>query len=818
MTKQTNAWVTRSLLLTILLLAFALRFYALDAQSLWNDEGTSVALAGRDLATIARDAARDIHPPLYYWFLAGWSRLTGSSEMAVRSLSALLAVATVALIYALGRRLGGEWMGGTAALLAAINPFQVYYAQEARMYALLALLGALSFYAALHWAAAPTPRWSATYVLAATAGFYTHYAFPLVLIALNLVMLPWLALTRSRRGDAMDRLWKLQSNSRGHRTAENEIEQRQTLTTPETSEVLGHWPLLAWLGLQAGAALLFLPWLPAATRQLTSWPRVEGSVAPIQALSEIARLFAVGPADLPWGGTAALLLLLLVTLLPGRRSDRLPRPVAYLAPVAWLVAPVALILGLGLYKEAYVKFLLVASPAFCLLASRVATAACDQKPRGRQVIEGLLGAVVAGLLVAASLHGLAAYYTDPAYARDDYRAIAAYLEAVGRPGDAVLLNAPGQQEVFGYYYRGSLPIHPLPQARPLEPEATRQALETLARPGHRIFAVLWATDESDPQRFIEDWLDSHTYKALDSWYGNVRLAIYAVPDQAPSAPDQLLDVRLQDRETDDEVTLQGYSLLNDQLAAGDIAQFTLFWRAEETPRRRYKVFVHVLDEQNQIVGQRDAEPGGGANLTSLWHPGETVVDNYGVAIHPATPPGAYRVEVGMYDLETGQRLLTPEDEGQVWLEPLRVERPQTAAPVAALEMQYSTDARFGELHLRGYDAHRLGSAHEPQAPLRPGDVLHVNLYWQAQAQPYGDWQVRIVLMDAQGGAWATIEAQPVAGYPTSRWQAGDIWRGQFNLPLPGELPPGKVRLSIQPIAPGGTTSQPFLTKPVTVTR
>ncbi|HHX43660.1 MAG TPA: hypothetical protein GX714_06700, partial [Chloroflexi bacterium] len=49
--------------IVILLAALALRLYHLDAQSLWNDEGTSVALAQRDLATIARHASYDIHPP-----------------------------------------------------------------------------------------------------------------------------------------------------------------------------------------------------------------------------------------------------------------------------------------------------------------------------------------------------------------------------------------------------------------------------------------------------------------------------------------------------------------------------------------------------------------------------------------------------------------------------------------------------------------------------------------------------------------------------------------------------------------------------------
>ncbi|MEJ2211273.1 MAG: glycosyltransferase family 39 protein [Anaerolineae bacterium] len=116
MAKHPGPALTRVLLLLILLLAFGLRFYGLDAQSLWNDEGSSVALAGRDLDTIARDAANDIHPPLYYWLLAGWTRLAGTSELGVRSLSALLGLLLVALTYPLGRLLAGRWAGTAAAL------------------------------------------------------------------------------------------------------------------------------------------------------------------------------------------------------------------------------------------------------------------------------------------------------------------------------------------------------------------------------------------------------------------------------------------------------------------------------------------------------------------------------------------------------------------------------------------------------------------------------------------------------------------------------------------------------------------------------
>ncbi len=405
--------------------------------------------------------------------------------------------------------------------------------------------------------------------------------------------------------------------------------------------------------------------------------------------------------------------------------------------------------ALGLYREAYLKFLLVVTPVVVLLMAcgilslrpTDSPEAEDTSRSRRQMTRSarytllITQLVVILLMIPPYALALQNYYAQPAYARDDYRGIAQYIDAVSRPGDLIILNAPGQQEVFGYYYQGNLPVYPLPESRPLDPAATEASLTEIASPGSRVFAVLWATDESDPERFVEGWLDGNAHKALDSWYGKVRLVAYAVPGQTSSVPAQDLGMPLHSPETGDEIVLLGYSLVDNQLAAGDIAQITLFWQADETPSQRYKVFLHVLDDGGQIVGQRDAEPGGGAQLTTLWEPGEVVADNHGVHIHPATPPGAYDVTVGLYNAATGHRLVTPDGADHVGLEPLELERPPAPAPVAALGMQHEARADFGQLVLLGYDAHKLGFAHQPDASLRPGEVAHVNLYWQAATQP-----------------------------------------------------------------------------------
>jgi hypothetical protein len=131
-------------------------------------------------------------------------------------------------------------------------------------------------------------------------------------------------------------------------------------------------------------------------------------------------------------------------------------------------------------------------------------------------------------------------------------------------------------------------------------------------------------------------------------------------------------------------------------------------------------------------------------------------------------------------------------------------------------MQHPLRADFGELALVGYDAHELGFAHEPARSLQPGDVLHLNLYWRAEAQPSGAWAVDIAVIDRDGREWAGLRAEPVGNYGTDLWQEGDVWRGQFNIPLPADLPTGRYRLRVQPISPGGASPGEFLSEPLNV--
>jgi hypothetical protein len=113
----------------------------------------------------------------------------------------------------------------------------------------------------------------------------------------------------------------------------------------------------------------------------------------------------------------------------------------------------------------------------------------------------------------------------------------------------------------------------------------------------------------------------------------------------------------------DCVTLLGYDLAETQVTPGGTLHLTLYWQAQQHMETSYKVFTHLLDAQNRIWGQKDSIPVEDTYPTTSWLPGEIVIDRYEISIKPDTPAGEYLLEVGMYEVTTGERLSVFSPEG-----------------------------------------------------------------------------------------------------------------------------------------------------------
>lgn len=125
----------------IIALGFAIRLFHLSHQSLWMDEFFTRYYADVFPQQFLWNQGLRVEPtpPLYYTLVAGWMHLFGTSEAALRSLSVLASGLTIPFVFVLGRELEGPRVGLVAALLFALSPIQINFAQEARSYALLLL-------------------------------------------------------------------------------------------------------------------------------------------------------------------------------------------------------------------------------------------------------------------------------------------------------------------------------------------------------------------------------------------------------------------------------------------------------------------------------------------------------------------------------------------------------------------------------------------------------------------------------------------------------------------------------------------------------
>jgi hypothetical protein len=596
-------WLEYVALAGVLAVAAGLRLYRLDAQSLWYDEGISAYQLTRDFLGILQAAAGDTHPPLYYWTLKVWSGAFGLSEWGLRSLSAVGGVATVLLTWVIGRALLGAGAALLAALLLAVSPLAVYYSQETRMYGLVPALALSAVWLGVRWLRSGRSGWTASlglYPVVAAAALYTQYLGAMMLAALNLAVVP--ALLRQPRR------------------------------------------LVTWLTAQAAVAMLFAPWLPTFVEQLTQRSLNTSPRTASNLLVQASAAVSFGPfADASGLQISALILPSLAAL--GVALMRRSATMALLLGLLALV-PLAGVLGMGLRNGLFeVRYLVLALPGLTLLAGAALAGLAVNRLR-------LLSLLAAGLLFALlvpSVAALARQYFDPATFRDDYRGLARDIQAHAREGDAVVLDAGNQWEVFSFYYAGPASVYRLPERRPIDLASTRARLDEIRQRHKRVWMVLWASREGDPSGFIEDWFSANAFQGSHTWYGTVQLLLYAFPSSGD--PGRVpLDVVL-----DNGARILAFTLQDARAAPGETVGLTLYWRAERPIQERYKVFTQLLNAEPSVVAQRDSEPVGTLRPTPTWQVGEEIPDNYGIVLPADVPPGHYALIVGMYDSDSGRR-------------------------------------------------------------------------------------------------------------------------------------------------------------------
>lgn len=633
-----------SLAIIILLLAAAARFHRLGAQSLWYDEGVAYAHSTRSLPELISHLQTNVHVPAYFTLLGWWRDLAGASEFALRMLSALFGIIGVAFAYGLGARLFHPVAGLAAAALVAFNSFSIYYAQEARMYAMLAAIATSSMWLYLDIirdrdsGAGGTKGWGRVIGLGLinALGLYTHFAQAFVI--LTQAALVTLACCASL----------IRESSAGRPTP---LPWRRWLKVP-----LAHTLTL----------ILFLPWLPVAIAQLGNRSHRLGRLPVDQMLTEMMELLAFGSAfDLRasnlWLVACVFLLLGLVPRARCRRDRWI-----VLLPVAWVFVSIAVFLTIGL-GQGFLRFLLPAQLAFAWWLGGGVWVLWQlpirQGPSYIRALPKLATALALAIYLLALISALDTLYHHPALQRDDMRGLARQIENELRPGDAVIVSAPGLQELLRYYYRADAPVYPLPLGG--DDEATRKQVRDIIAAHDRLHVVFYGAEQQDPNLIVETTLNRDAFEVDDRWVDDLRHVLYISPADM-SEPTVLA------RDFADEISLHAVALGATTLAPGDVLQVQLVWTALAAPSGRYKVFLQLVDGDGALVAQRDSEPVGGSSRTTAWQPGESIADNHGLLIPANLTAGEYRLIAGLYDINDPTARLPVGDSSYVELGTIKV--------------------------------------------------------------------------------------------------------------------------------------------------
>ena len=393
--------------------AFAVRWLGLTRQSLWLDEAYSVYLSAHRLPEIIGfTSGSDAHPPFYYIALHTWMVLFGSSMGAVRALSLVASVAALLMTYLVARVIASRRVALFASIMMTASAFQIWYAQEARMYALVTLATLIGFYG-LAKAEQKGGLWAwVTYSVGILFALYLDYSAVYVMVG----VVAWFIFVGRRK---------------------------QGVILPF---------VLSTLGIAVG----YLPWVPSFFEQMRS---VNGLIAWIDGSSGIGAINVLTdfffnlsnlnePSTTTLGIVAAGLSLAVTAF-----ALWTPRyHAAYPLLAFWVCAP----LGLGLLSEFYnhpitiARTLMVVEPELFLLIALAIEELVVHWDSVAARVELALTSLLLIALLAGNVGAVARANTS--IVKENWSGAASYVASRQQSGDLILFNAFFTQMPFDYYY------------------------------------------------------------------------------------------------------------------------------------------------------------------------------------------------------------------------------------------------------------------------------------------------------------------------------------------------------------------------------
>ena len=411
-------------LVCLCILALLLRSFRLTDESLWIDEQFMVQMATHyTLGELIFEVPMfEPHPPLFNVFMWFWVDIGGSTALWMRSTSVMFSVLTVPVLYFLARRLFSRDVAALTSLLFVISPFQIWHAQDARMYALLVLATVSSWYLLFSLKDRRRGLTLAAYLLTAVFLGYTHVYGLFIIFSQFLAAVWW--------------LWR----------------------TNETTSFNLRWILGTYLTV----GLLIAPWIGILLRRVfvpdptfddpAGWLVPPGSVDII----ETVRIHALGatrskaPYDHLPEAPALLTIVLIVPFLfviGGWFLEAIREHESELVVILlWIAIPVVLPFLLSyLVQPMYeLRYTIVAAPAFLMVIAL-----------GISLIQSMPRRVILIVLIVSTMAWpLVAFYDQP---QKDQWSEAADVTAEYADDATLIIIAPGWTNPSFQYYYGDRP-------------------------------------------------------------------------------------------------------------------------------------------------------------------------------------------------------------------------------------------------------------------------------------------------------------------------------------------------------------------------
>lgn len=627
------AWVG----LLLLLLAFSLRLYCLDYQSIWWDEGHSIEMASAPLSQIATLPGMDVHPPGYFMSLHVWMDLTGRREFGLRYFSVIFSMLTVAMLMRFAKRsLPRSPAYALAGVLAAILPLYVAYAQEVRMYAMLTFFILVSGYAQWRIVGGELPAirlqralWWGCYVVATIVSLYVHYFTVFWLVFQNLVWLVWAT---------------------------------GASTTNQRRRRLG-----VWIGSQIALVILYLPQIGLALRQTTAYANPNlNPPGLIEFLSRTWLAYTLGLNAYPgitWlaGLLAGLTVLIGLALLwrAHRLASRCGLGLAAFL-VGWCSVPLAVYyLVLQIRPSFEPRYMMFVTPALTLGWAwgivETYSIPCRLPRLGGQICQTLRGGIaglLAFLLIAVLATGTYSYFTNAAAFKDDSAGVVAWLAANATSQDVVYVDVP---HPF-HYYAERIPA----PTRYLFVDVHRaaQILNEEASDRRRLYWVTWWASDTDPRGVIPFLLDKAAQRVGDVDFRGYHVTWWELqPGAAFSLPNDLASTNVV---FGNAIQMDGLAYA-ERVRPGGAGWVTAHFRLLGRVPGDYRVSMRLQDAQGVRRSQTDRDLLNDRHLrTSAWPLDDDqlnqTINVYTLGVPATAPPGEYELLAVVYDAVSQEAL------------------------------------------------------------------------------------------------------------------------------------------------------------------